>query len=188
MIDRTHSLLNRWLPAYPEGSPWVDDRARQAPRHSEDDGLTASGMQTPLTREQVRKLIGWKWVANPARRRKSWRAVDADWDHASDCIARALAVADDIVAAMRSGENPAVYQTGGCSPAGGMEPSQGDLIIRLSRFEPRHKVVLRFINSMFVWLCEPTFRQLARSSIEADGCRSWLRLLFLRVPAGEPVL
>jgi hypothetical protein len=98
MIDHAHSLVDRWLSTYPNVRPWVDDKAREALRHSEDDWLDSFKGADILTREQVHDLIDWKWAANPARRSKSRRGVDAGWEHASDCITRALAYAgaDDI--------------------------------------------------------------------------------------------
>lgn len=91
MIDHARSLVDRWLPTYPNFRPWVDEEARKSLRRSEDDWLDSFRDAEHLTREQVRNLIDWKWVTNAARRSKSWRGVDSDWDHASDCIGRALA-------------------------------------------------------------------------------------------------
>lgn len=100
MFDRAHSLVSYWLPTYPNVRPWVDEKAREALRYSEDAWLDSYRGSCALTYKQVRDLIDWKWTASPARRSKSRRGVDADWNHASDCIARALtdAGADDIAA------------------------------------------------------------------------------------------
>jgi hypothetical protein len=99
MIDHARSLVDRWLPLYPRVSPWVDDKAREALRCSEDDWLNEFRDVDSLTRQQVRDLINWKWGGYPPRRSKSWRGVDTDWDHANGCIERALARAgDDVVA------------------------------------------------------------------------------------------
>ena len=100
MIDRARSLVDRWLPLYPNIRPWVDDKAREALRRSEDGWLDEFRDADSITREQVRDLIHWKWVTNAARRSKSWRGVDADWDHANGCIELALAKAgaDDVAA------------------------------------------------------------------------------------------
>ncbi len=100
MIDRARGLVDRWLPTYPYARPWIDDKARDARRCSEDGWLHSFRDANALTREQVRDLIDWKWAGYAARKSKSWRGVDADWDHASGCIARALAEAgaDDVAA------------------------------------------------------------------------------------------
>lgn len=93
MIDHARSLVNRWLPLYPNVRPWVDDRARKALRRSEDDWLDTFRGADSLLREQVRNLINWKWQGYPAKRSQSWRGVDSDWTHASNCIELALAKA-----------------------------------------------------------------------------------------------
>lgn len=93
MIDHARSLVDRWLPLYPDTRPWVDDAAREALRHSEDDWLDSFRAANSLTREQVRDLINWKWQGYPAKRIQSWRGVDNDWTRASSCIQLALAKA-----------------------------------------------------------------------------------------------
>ena len=107
MINRARSLVDRWLPTYPNFRPWVDEEARKSLRRSEDDWLDSFRDADRLTREQVRDLIDWKWVTTAARRSQSWRGVDADWDHASGCIGRALARAgaDDVAAVDALREN-----------------------------------------------------------------------------------
>jgi hypothetical protein len=100
MIDHARSLVDRWLPLYPNVRPWVDDKAREALRRSEDDWLDKFRDADSLTRQQVRDLINWKWGRYPAKRSNSWHGVDADWDHANGCIELALAKAgtDDVAA------------------------------------------------------------------------------------------
>lgn len=102
MFDRARNLVHQWLPCYPSLRPWIDDQARAALRHSEDDWLQKFAGLDALTRKQVRELIDWKWTANAARWSKSQHAVDDndDWSHASECIRTALAAAgsDDIAA------------------------------------------------------------------------------------------
>lgn len=93
MIDHARDLVDRWLPLYPDIRPWVDDKAREALRRSEDGWLDKFRGADSLTREQVRDLINWKWQGYPARRSQSWRGVDSDWTHASSCIEVALAKA-----------------------------------------------------------------------------------------------
>ena len=114
MIDHARSLVDRWLPRYPNVRPWVDDKAREALRRSEDAWLDRFKDADALTREQVHNLIDWKWARYAARRSKSWRGVDADWDHASECIARALAYAgaNDVAAVGMLREDLAAYRTG----------------------------------------------------------------------------
>lgn len=93
MIDHARNLVDRWLPLYPNIRPWVDGKARVALQRSEDGWLDKFRDADSLTREQVRELIDWKWQGYPARRRQSWRGVDNDWAHASNCIKLALAKA-----------------------------------------------------------------------------------------------
>lgn len=93
MIDHARSLIDRWLPLYPNIRPWVDDKAREALRRSEDGWLDKFRDAESLTREQIRDLINWKWQGYPARRSQSWRGVDSDWSRASSCIELALAEA-----------------------------------------------------------------------------------------------
>ena len=75
MINRARSLVDRWLPTYPNFRPWVDEEARKSLRRSEDDWLDSFRDADRLTREQVRDLIDWKWVTTAARsvtRRAEW--------------------------------------------------------------------------------------------------------------------
>jgi hypothetical protein len=94
MIDHARSLVDRWLPLYPNTCPWVDHEARKALRRSEDGWLDTFRGRDCLTRKQVHDLINWKWQGYPARRILSWRGVDGDWKRASKCIGLALAKAD----------------------------------------------------------------------------------------------
>jgi hypothetical protein len=90
MIDHARSLVDRWLPLYPTVRPWVDDKAREALRRSEDDWLGQFTNADSLARQQVDELINWKWGNYPPGRSRSLRGVDADWGHANGCIERAL--------------------------------------------------------------------------------------------------
>jgi hypothetical protein len=101
MFDHARSLIDRWLPLYPNSRPWVDDRAREALRRSEDDWLDEFKDADSLARDQVRDLINWKWQGYPAKRIISLRGVDSDWNHTNGCIELALARAgaDDNAAA-----------------------------------------------------------------------------------------
>jgi hypothetical protein len=93
MIDHARSLVDRWLPLYPNIRPWVNGKAREALRRSEDDWLDKFRDADSITREQVRDLINWKWGSYAAKRSKSWRGVEANWNHANGCIELALAEA-----------------------------------------------------------------------------------------------
>jgi hypothetical protein len=91
MIVHARSLVDRWQPLYPNVRPWVDDKAREALRRSEDGWLDGFRDADSLTREQVDDLINWKWGGYPAKRSRSRRGVDANWRHANSCIELALA-------------------------------------------------------------------------------------------------
>jgi hypothetical protein len=93
MIVHARSLVDRWRPLYPNVRPWVDDKAREALRRSEDGWLDGFRDADSLAREQVGDLINWKWGGYPAKRSRSWRGVDANWRHANSCIELALAKA-----------------------------------------------------------------------------------------------
>jgi hypothetical protein len=93
MINHARSLVDRWLPLYPDTRPWVDDEARQALRRSEDGWLDTFKDADSLTREQVCDLINWKWQGRPPNRKRSWVGVGTDWNHASNRIRLALAEA-----------------------------------------------------------------------------------------------
>lgn len=92
-IGHARSLVDRWLHLYPDIRPWVDDKAREELRRSEDGWLDKFRDADSLTHEQVHDLINWKWGRYPAKRSKSRRGVDTDWDHANGCIKLALALA-----------------------------------------------------------------------------------------------
>jgi hypothetical protein len=95
MIDNARAIVEAWLPTYPTVSPWIDEGARAALRHSEDAWLaTFDGLES-LTKTQVRELITWKWRNRGPQLSRSQKEVDRNWDHVSGCITRALAEVDD---------------------------------------------------------------------------------------------
>jgi hypothetical protein len=93
MIDRAHSIVEAWLPKYPTTSPWVDDVARAALRRSEDVWLAKFDGLDSLTKNQLDELITWKWRSRRPQLSRSQEGANDNWDHTSDCIARALAEA-----------------------------------------------------------------------------------------------